>query len=181
MYPARKAVRTLAAAFAVVSIALIAAPTRLLLWPETDLPARADAVVVLAGGQGERLTKALELIHADTAPTLVITNGDDPKWAEANRLCRGASSFEVICFRPDPDNTRGEARALGSLAERRGWQSLVVVTSTYHVTRARLLLRRCYAGKTSFVGAPSSAGTFRTFLNLSREWAGLARSLIRGC
>jgi uncharacterized SAM-binding protein YcdF (DUF218 family) len=148
--------------------------------PETDSPARADAVVVLVGGQGERLTKALELIHADTAPTLVIANGDDPKWAEANRLCRGISSFEVVCLRPDPDNTRGEARALGSLTERRGWQSLVVVTSTYHVTRARLLVRRCYAGK-SFVAAPPSAGAFRMFLNVSREWAALARSLVHGC
>jgi uncharacterized SAM-binding protein YcdF (DUF218 family) len=181
MHPARNAAWTLATVFAVLSIALIAATARLLLWPETDSPVRADAVVVLAGGQGERLTKALELIHADTAPTLVIGNGDDPKWAEANRLCSGTSSFEVICFRPDPDNTRGEARVLGSLAERRGWQSLVVVTSTYHVTRARLLVRRCFAGKTSFVAAPPSGGAFHMFLNVTREWAGLASSLAHGC
>jgi uncharacterized SAM-binding protein YcdF (DUF218 family) len=181
MHLARKAAWTLATVLAAGSIALIAVTARLLLWPETDSPTRADAVVVLAGGQGERLTKALELMHADTAPALVIANGDDPKWPGANRLCNGTSSFEVICFRPDPDNTRGEARALGSLAQSRAWQSLVVVTSTYHVTRARLLVTRCYAGTTSFVAAPPSAGAFRLFLNLTREWAGLARSLAHGC
>jgi uncharacterized SAM-binding protein YcdF (DUF218 family) len=181
MHLARKAAWTLATVLTVGSIALIVATARLLLWPETDSLARADALVVLAGGQGERLTKALELVHAGTAPALVIANGDDPRWPEANRLCSGASSFEVICFRPDPDSTRGEARALASLAESRGWQALVVVTSTYHVTRARLLVRRCYAGKTSFVAAPPSAGAFRLFLNISREWAGLARSLTHGC
>lgn len=181
MHCARKAAWTLATVSAVISIALIAATARLFLWPKTDSPARADAVVVLAGGQGERLTKALELVRAGTAPTLVIANGDDPKWLEANHLCSSAASFEVICFRPDPDNTRGEARALGSLAETRGWQSLAVVTSTYHVTRARVLVERCYAGKTSFVAAAPSAGAFRMFLNITREWAGLAGSLTKGC
>jgi uncharacterized SAM-binding protein YcdF (DUF218 family) len=181
MHPAGKAVWTVAAAFAVVSIALVAATARFLLWPETDSPTRADAVVVLAGGQGERLTKALELIHAGRAPTLVIANGDDPRWPEANRLCGGAPDFEVVCFRPDPDSTRGEARALASLAERRNWRSLVVVTSTYHLTRARLLVGRCYAGKASFVAAPPSAGVFRMILNVTREWAGLARSIAGGC
>ncbi len=29
------------------------------------------------------------------------------------------------------------------MAEHRGWRSLLVVTSTYHVLRARLLFQRC--------------------------------------
>jgi uncharacterized SAM-binding protein YcdF (DUF218 family) len=166
---------------AVVSVGLVAATAMLLLWPRTDPPGRADAVVVLAGGQGERLARALELVRAGAAPALVISNGDDPQWPEANRLCNGSSTFEVVCFRPHPDSTRGEARAIAALASSRRWQSLVVVTSTYHVTRARLLLTRCYAGETSFVAAPSSAGSFRMFLNVAREWVGLARSIGRGC
>jgi len=181
MHLARKTAWMLVALFAVGLVAVGAATVKFILRPETDSPERADAVAVLAGGQGERLAKALQLIQTGTAPALVISNGADPKWPEANRLCSGTSTFEVICFRPDPDNTRGEARALASLAESRRWQSLLVVTSTYHVTRARLLLRRCYAGKTSVLAAPSSAGAFRMFLNVTREWAGLARSLAHGC
>jgi len=181
MHLARKTAWILVALFAVGLVPVGAATVKFILRPETDSPERADAVAVLAGGEGERLAKALQLIQPGTAPALVISNGADPKWPEANRLCGGTSTFEVICFRPDPDNTRGEARALASLAESRRWQSLVVVTSTYHVTRARLLLRRCYAGKTSVVAAPSSAGAFRMFLNVTREWAGLARSLTHGC
>lgn len=136
---------------------------------------------MLAGGQGERLAKALALIRAGTATTLVIANGDGPRWPQANRLCSGGPGFEVICFRPHPDNTRGEARGLAALAESRGWHSLAVVTSTYHVTRARLLVKRCYVGEASFVAAAPSVGAFRTFLNVSREWAGLAGSLTQGC
>lgn len=64
MQLARKMAWTLGALFAVGSIALIAVTARFILWPETDSPARADAVVVLAGGQGERLIKALELMRA---------------------------------------------------------------------------------------------------------------------
>jgi uncharacterized SAM-binding protein YcdF (DUF218 family) len=181
MHRTRKAAWTLATVFAAVAVALTAATARLLVWPKTDAPSRAGAVVVLAGGQGERLTKALQLVQAGTAPTLVIANGDDPRWPEANRLCHGAASFEVVCFRPDPDNTRGEARAIASLGESRGWSSLVVVTTTYHVTRARLLIGRCYTGRTSFVAASPSAGPFRMFLNVTREWAGLATSLADDC
>lgn len=177
----RRTAWMLAGLLAVISVGLTAATASLMLWPRTDSPGRADAVVVLAGGQGERLARALQLVQTGTAPALAISNGDDPQWREANRLCNRGSTFEVVCFRPDPDSTRGEARAIAALAASRRWQSLVVVTSTYHVTRARLLLERCYAGEMSFVSASPSAGAFRTFLNVAREWAGLARSLARDC
>jgi hypothetical protein len=125
MHPAPKAAWTLATVLAVVSIALVAATARLLLWPKTDSPAGADAVAVLAGGQGERLAKALELIHAGRAPTLVIANGGDPKWPEANRLCSGASSLEVVCFRPTLTTRvarRGRlARSPSAVAGSRSW------------------------------------------------------------
>lgn len=41
--------------------------------------------------------------------------------------------------------------------------------------------RALLCGKTSFVAAAPSAGAFRIFLNVGREWAGLARSLTPGC
>jgi uncharacterized SAM-binding protein YcdF (DUF218 family) len=39
------------------------------------------------------------------------------------------------------------------MAAARGWHSVVVVTSTYHVTRARLLFRRCVDGRVAVTGA----------------------------
>jgi hypothetical protein len=48
---------------------------------------------------------------------------------------------------PAPYSTRGEAEAFARLADRRGWRSVVVVSSRYHLLRARMLFERCYDGK----------------------------------
>ena len=134
-------------------VAWAAVAARFVLSPVQDSPRRADAVVVLAGDH-LRLGKALELMARRVAPTLVISDGLAPGWREANRLCRrGGGRFRVVCFRPDPYSTRGEARAVARMAAARGWGSVVVVTSTYHVTRARLLFDRCVDARVRVTGA----------------------------
>jgi uncharacterized SAM-binding protein YcdF (DUF218 family) len=122
--------------------------------PHTATPEHADAVVVLAGARGPRLHRGLELMQRRVAPVLVVSDGWDPLWPEANRLCAGrATGFRVVCFRPEPYNTRGEARGVRRLARRLGWHDVVVVTSTYHVTRARMLFERCLDGSVAVTGA----------------------------
>jgi uncharacterized SAM-binding protein YcdF (DUF218 family) len=155
---------------------------RFVLRPAQDDPRPADAVVVLAGDH-LRLGKALELMTRRVAPTLVISDGRAPGWHEANRLCRRGvgGRFRVLCFRPDPYSTRGEARAVARMAAARGWRSVVVVTSTYHVTRARLLFDRCTRGRVSVTGS-----TYRRSLvplEVFLEPAKLAYALVaaRGC
>ncbi len=148
----------------------------LFVWPASAAPGRADAVVVFAGGRGERLRAAVRLIRNGAAPTLVISNGWDPIWKDANRLCRGWSEATVLCPTPHPGTTKGEARMLAALAARSGWDSVVLVTSTYHVRRASLLLRRCYQGGVHVVAArprltPSLVGA------VAHEWLGLADAL----
>jgi len=134
-------------------VAWAAVAARFVLWPVQDSPRHADAVVVLAGDH-LRLGKALELMARRVAPTLVISDGVAPGWRVANRLCRrGGGRFRVVCFRPDPYSTRGEARAVARMAAARGWGSVVVVTSTYHVTRARLLFDRCVDARVRVTGA----------------------------
>lgn len=126
----------------------------LFLWPREDSPRRADAVIVLSGDRDFRLPKALELMREDVANTLVISDGRDPQWAQANRLCNGdGAGFRVVCFKPDPYSTRGEAEAVANLARRRGWHDIVVVTSKFHVFRARMLFERCLPGEVDAVGA----------------------------
>jgi uncharacterized SAM-binding protein YcdF (DUF218 family) len=127
----------------------------LYIWPREDHPRHADAVVVLSGDRKHRLAKGLELMRRNLADTLVISDGEAPGWVAANRLCQdGASGFRVICFRPDPYSTQGEARGVAQLARARGWHSVAVVTSTFHVFRARKLFRRCVDGEVEVVGAP---------------------------
>lgn len=127
----------------------------LFLWPHQDVPRRADAVVVLAGGKAQRLARGLALVEAGVAPTLVISDGWDPTWPEANRLCaRRSTRFRVICFKPRPYSTRGEARGVARLELAHRWRSVLLVTSRYHVLRSRLLFERCLGSTVSATGAP---------------------------
>jgi uncharacterized SAM-binding protein YcdF (DUF218 family) len=160
----------LAAAWLVVCAALF-------VWPrEVGAPAKADAVVVLSGGRNARLDPALTLVRRGVAPVLVISSPvQDPRWRTARRLCasrKQAFPFRIICFEAHPYSTRGEARGIARLARTYGWSKVVVVTSTYHVTRARMLVKRCYHGGLSMVGAPSA------WWRLPEDWASETGKLI---
>ena len=60
----------------------------------------------------------------------------------------------ALRFEPVPFNTRGEARAVAHLVREHGWRSIIVVTSGYHVRRARLLFARAVPAEVRFVGSP---------------------------
>jgi uncharacterized SAM-binding protein YcdF (DUF218 family) len=129
------------------------AAAALFVWPPGHEAARADAVVVLAGARGPRLAKGVELVRRGVAPVLVVSDGWSPTWPEANRLCAGGPApVAVACFHPAPYSTRGEAEAFAHLADRRGWRSVVVVSSRYHLLRARMLFERCYDGTVATAG-----------------------------
>jgi uncharacterized SAM-binding protein YcdF (DUF218 family) len=86
-----------------------------------------------------------------------------------------------VCFTAVPFSTVGEARTVTRLAHERGWNSIVVVTSTFHVTRADMLFHRCFHGRLNVVGSRS------TWWRLPEEWASETGKLIvqltaeRGC
>jgi uncharacterized SAM-binding protein YcdF (DUF218 family) len=154
----------------------------LFVWPSEDTPKHASAVVVLSGNFA-RLDRALPLMDQGVAKTLVISDGLDPNWHEANLLCshRRKVPYRVICFHPEPFSTRGEAESITRLAAKNAWKSIVVVTSSYHVTRARMLFERCYHGKLSMVGSSTRTSTLPHYV--ASEWVKLlyALTLKRGC
>ncbi|MDQ3822365.1 MAG: YdcF family protein [Actinomycetota bacterium] len=156
------------AALAVLLVVWLTATGVLFVWPRQDEPAAADAVIVLSGGRKTRLAKGLDLVNDGVAETLVISDGRARGWTEANRLCDGGRSFRVVCFKPDPYSTHGEAVDIAGLARRRGWRSLVVVTSRYHVTRARMLFRRCTDARIEGVAARTPPLSMA--MNLPFEW-----------
>jgi uncharacterized SAM-binding protein YcdF (DUF218 family) len=133
-----------------------------------DPPQHADAVVVLSGGLNRRLDPALALMQRGVAPVLAISAAQhDRKWKKARRLCAGEEGplrYRVLCFQPVPYSTRGEARAIGRLARAHGWHRVVVVTSTFHTTRARMLIARCYRDRLWLVGTSSPP------LRLLEDW-----------
>jgi uncharacterized SAM-binding protein YcdF (DUF218 family) len=151
-----------------VAIWLVACAV-LFVWPSAGAPPpRADAVVVLSGDRNVRLDPGIALVRRGAAPVLVISGArQDPHWLKARRLCRlgRTAAAKVICFEPVPFSTRGEARAIGRLARKHGWNRLVIVTSTFHITRARMLVGRCYSGRLWLVGTPTP------WWRLPEEWA----------
>jgi uncharacterized SAM-binding protein YcdF (DUF218 family) len=141
----------------------------LFVWPpaQTGAPAHTDAVVVLSGERA-RLPKALSLVRQGVAPVLAISSVQEtPGWLEARELC-AAGRYErarVVCFLARPYSTRGEARAVARIARQKHWRSIAVVTSTFHLTRAKLLFGRCYDGRTAWIGSTSP------WWRLPEEWA----------
>jgi uncharacterized SAM-binding protein YcdF (DUF218 family) len=163
-------------------VAWLALCAFLFVWPEEDSPRRADAVVVLAGGRKFRLEKGLELIRRNVSDTLVISDGEARGWPEANRLCDGGTNgFAVICFKPDPYSTQGEAQAVERLARERSWRSVAVVTSTFHVYRARKLFERCLDGEVDVVGARYKLRYLPSALFWETSKLGYAFTLDRDC
>ena len=155
--------------------ALAVASVPLFILYDGDRVAKADAVMVLAG-EKRRLPIALELVERDVAPVLVISDGLDPRWTLANRLCRFGDPARIVCMRPEPYSTRGEARLAARLAREHGWDSLVVVTTRFHLFRARRLFERCFDGELAFVGSRNSR--LGLPLSIALEWAKLARTTV---
>ena len=165
--------------------AWIVASLVLFVWPpaETGPPAHADAVVVLSGERA-RLAPALALARRGAVRVVAISSiRETPRWRQGRQLCAAGryDGVRVLCFEAVPYSTRGEARAVARLARVQGWRSVVVSTSTFHITRAHMLFRRCYKGPLSLVG--SGSPWWREPLDWASETAKLVVQLTveRGC
>lgn len=119
------------------------------MWPAEGMPARVSAIVMLAG-PGDRLPVPLRLAREHRAPVLVVSQG----WQGYGGPCPSpVPDVKLICFDPDPGNTRGEAEFAGRLARQYHWSSVVLVTSRGQDTRARILMGRCFGGSIYVVTA----------------------------
>jgi uncharacterized SAM-binding protein YcdF (DUF218 family) len=171
-----------AAALGLLTLVLVLVGARLFLWPASHAPAHADAVVVLSGDHGDRLRLALRLLDKGVTRTLVMVGERDSD--QARQLCaQGDPDFETVCLTPDPDSTRYEARAVAALMRDRDWHSLVVATTTHHLTRTRLLFRRCSDRKLSFVGSKPAYDRSTSVQVVTHEILGFiyAQTAERGC
>jgi uncharacterized SAM-binding protein YcdF (DUF218 family) len=156
---------------------------RLFIAPPAHVASRVDAVVMFVGGRGERLATAEALMDDGAATVLVIPNGEVDGWEAGNRACREERAYTVLCPFPDPDTTRGEARLIANLARKEGWDELALVTSTYHLTRATLLLDRCFDGRIVAIEAPTDLNPASWAARIGHEWVGwgTASVLQRSC
>jgi uncharacterized SAM-binding protein YcdF (DUF218 family) len=127
-----------------------AATAYLFIWPTTGMPPRVDAIVV-PGGPGERIQAAVRLAERGRARYLVLSRG---QYVPPDLCGTHVGAALVICFRPNPDTTQGEAEAAARLAKQYGWKSLALLTTPDQTMRAELRFRRCYSGRIYGVTTP---------------------------
>jgi len=157
-------------------MALIAAfllvTARLFVWPAEGMPASVSAIVMLAG-PGDRLPVALRLAREHRAPILVVSQG----WQGYGGPCPPAvPGVKLMCFNPNPGNTRGEAEFAGRLAQRYHWRSMVLVTTRAQDTRARIITERCFGGSVYVITAPLPASSWP--YQIAYEWGALMKALV---
>lgn len=111
--------------------------------PPSDPPA-ADAIVALTGGEG-RIAEAYKLLEDARGKRLLITGVHPEVKGNALRqlLPSNASKFECcVDIGRQAENTVGNASETAEWVARHNYRSIILVTSTYHMPRARLELSR---------------------------------------
>jgi uncharacterized SAM-binding protein YcdF (DUF218 family) len=144
---------------------------------------KVDAVIAL-GGLIETATYAQQLVQQGAAGVLVLSDpypaGSAPTVDQA--CAARTTGYRVICFQPDPSTTRGEAREIRALAERHGWTRIAVIAPSFHVSRARLLVERCYPGTLLLLELPESFPWYNWTYQYVRQTAGFAKAAVmRSC
>jgi uncharacterized SAM-binding protein YcdF (DUF218 family) len=162
---------------AVVFVLVVGTP-RLFVWPPTDHPSRADAVVALGGDPGQlRAKSAIQLARSGYAPVAVISLGGE----KAVPCPRAVPRIQLICFRADPLDTRGEAEYVARLVSRHHWHRIIVVSERSQATRARMLFERCTPVQLEMV--PVADTSNRLPYDVAYEWGALLKALVveRSC
>lgn len=148
--------------------------------PTINRVTSADAVVVLGPPESFRLAEAERLIAAGVAHQLLIsvpTSG----FGQAEQICaHPPTGVRVTCFKPDPSTTRGEAEETRRLALAGHWRTVVVVTSKFHVSRARLIFDRCLEGRVEVVDGPQPISAGEWAYQYVYQTAGYLRAFLQG-
>jgi uncharacterized SAM-binding protein YcdF (DUF218 family) len=126
--------------------------------PVTNRPAAADAIIVLGPPDTDgRVDTAIELAEQHYAPVVAISV-ESVLQRELKGACNGRvpDQVTVLCFQASPETTQGEARQIRKYAAQYGWKRIIVITSSYHISRARVIVERCFSGQVLMVAPHAS-------------------------
>lgn len=120
------------------------------------LPAHVDAVVVLQGSvaaEKARIAGAVSLAQRNLADRVVLSLPAESYWGQSlppvaraymERMygTEMAARVDFCETGEDVNSTAQEARALTNCIQQHKWKSIMVMTSSYHTRRARMLWRK---------------------------------------
>lgn len=104
-------------------------------------PARADGIVALTGPSAERVNAAIRLLEHDKAGRVLISGVNrEVRKQELMELTPGSNRLFSCCVDLgfEAEDTTGNAQEIAAWARAKGYDSLIVVTSDYHMPRSLL-------------------------------------------
>ena len=107
-------------------------------------PARADAIVALTGPSAERVNAAIRLLEQDKGRRVLISGVNrEVRRQELRALTPGSNKLFNCCVDLgfEAEDTVGNAQEIAAWADAKGYDSLIVVTSDYHMPRALTEIR----------------------------------------
>ncbi|MBX9802542.1 MAG: YdcF family protein [Caulobacteraceae bacterium] len=112
-------------------------------------PARADAIVALTGPSAERVNAAIRLLEQDKGKRVLISGVNrEVRRQELRALTPGSNRLFNCCVDLgfEAEDTIGNAQEIAAWAEAKDYDSLIVVTSDYHMPRALTEIRAAAPG-----------------------------------
>lgn len=130
-------------------VGLFAFADRVRSYSPAEDPARADGIVVLTGPSSSRVDAAIRLLENGKGDRLLISGVNrQVRPAELKAVTPGSSRLFACCVDLgfEAENTMGNAREIGRWARSNGYDSLIVVTSDYHMPRSLVEIRSALPG-----------------------------------
>jgi len=146
-------------------------------------PKKADAIVLLSGGESGRAWGAADLYREKFGSYVVVTS--EPLLSDVKELRKagievatgfdnnvrilrglGVPPEQIVRVEPDVEDTFEELIRVRELAAERHWKSLVIVTSNYHTRRTRFTAKYVFGPSFEFTVVASRHGDF----DRSRWW-----------
>ena len=112
-------------------------------------PERADAIVALTGPSAERVNAAIRLLEQDKGRRVLISGVNrEVRRQELRALTPGSNRLFNCCVDLgfEAEDTVGNAQEIAAWADAKGYDSLIVVTSDYHMARALTEIRAAAPG-----------------------------------
>ncbi len=158
-------------------------------------PARADAIVALTGPSAERVNASIRLLEQGKGKRVLISGVNrEVRRQELRALTPGSNRLFNCCVDLgfEAEDTIGNAQEIAAWAGAKDYDSLIVVTSDYHMPRALTEIRAAapgieltpYAVETPSLGNSrwwkAAVTARRMTLEYMKYLAALARAMVSG-